>query len=280
MDPEVSATLYSVRGCAPHCSDNVCCQWATELSRKQRRPNGLMTTSANEKSQAVKPSHIHRCFAPNFVIRFISLAKAHIPLIHNTHISVFSDFSACSSDISGELERLATVFPSEHAVDGDREPEPGPELGEFLHGNNRDYLAGESSAAGAVKPLVELERKEAIVEEGGIAALEFVVDVQLCAHSVSNRGLLVRGWDSSSRGSLSLFELSTRNTCLLLPIPLAPSAKTFNAENPNVKAVSAETEFEKLMKAYDKKQVNKLCELFSFGGVLMATSADDDDESY
>lgn len=28
-------------------------------------------------------------------------------------------------------------------------------------------------------------------------------------------------------------------------------------------------EYEKLMKAYDKKQVNNLCELFSFGGVLM-----------
>ncbi|WVZ10342.1 hypothetical protein V8G54_014872 [Vigna mungo] len=84
-------------------------------------------------------------------------------------------------------------------------------------------------SAGAVKPLVELvaeegsgmadkamvvlnslagieEGKEAIVEEGGIAALveaiedgsvkgkEFAVLtlVQLCAHSVNNRGLLVR----------------------------------------------------------------------------------------
>ncbi|BAT97492.1 hypothetical protein VIGAN_09094900, partial [Vigna angularis var. angularis] len=33
-------------------------------------------------------------------------------------------------------------------------------VGEFLHGNNRDYLSGESSAAGAVKLLVELVAEE------------------------------------------------------------------------------------------------------------------------
>ncbi|KAL2339257.1 hypothetical protein Fmac_013703 [Flemingia macrophylla] len=38
-----------------------------------------------------------------------------------------SDFSACSSDISGELQRLATVSPSEPAADVDRQSEPQPE---------------------------------------------------------------------------------------------------------------------------------------------------------
>ncbi|TKY45880.1 U-box domain-containing protein 4 [Spatholobus suberectus] len=38
-----------------------------------------------------------------------------------------SDFSACSSDISGELQRLATVSSPEPAADVDREPEPEPE---------------------------------------------------------------------------------------------------------------------------------------------------------
>ncbi|KAK7348369.1 hypothetical protein VNO80_22922 [Phaseolus coccineus] len=38
-----------------------------------------------------------------------------------------SDFSACSSDISGELQRLATLSSSQPAADGDREPEPEPE---------------------------------------------------------------------------------------------------------------------------------------------------------
>ncbi|RDX66982.1 U-box domain-containing protein 4, partial [Mucuna pruriens] len=40
-----------------------------------------------------------------------------------------SDFSACSSDISGELQRLATVSEPEPAADVDREPEPEPCLG-------------------------------------------------------------------------------------------------------------------------------------------------------
>uniref|UniRef100_A0A5B6ZB63 Putative U-box domain-containing protein 4 n=1 Tax=Davidia involucrata TaxID=16924 RepID=A0A5B6ZB63_DAVIN len=39
----------------------------------------------------------------------------------------FSDFSACSSDISGELQRLATLPTSENASDPNPNPEPEPE---------------------------------------------------------------------------------------------------------------------------------------------------------
>ena len=124
---------------------------------------------------------------------------------------MFSDFSACSSDTSVELERIATVFSSEPAVDGERQPESEPEpcFG-FTQwesfSDNLDYLAGEFSAAGAVMQLVELvaeegsgigdkamvllnslagieEGKEAIVEEGGTAALVEAIEDGICCKS-------------------------------------------------------------------------------------------------
>ncbi|KHN03527.1 U-box domain-containing protein 4 [Glycine soja] len=127
-----------------------------------------------------------------------------------------SDFSACSSDISGELQRLATRGKKDALTT----------LYKLCSVRQNKERA---VSAGAVRPLVELvaeegsgmaekamvvlnslagieEGKEAIVEEGGIAALVEAIEVgsvkgkefavltlyQLCAETVTNRALLVR----------------------------------------------------------------------------------------
>nr|KYP62669.1 U-box domain-containing protein 2 [Cajanus cajan] len=79
----------------------------------------------------------------------------------------FSDFSACSSDISGELQRLATL--------------PSPQ---------------KSDAGGEEAPELEPEpcMGTRAIEDGSVKGKEFAVLtlLQLCSDSVSNRGFLVR----------------------------------------------------------------------------------------
>ncbi|CBI33305.3 unnamed protein product, partial [Vitis vinifera] len=144
----------------------------------------------------------------------------------------FSDFSACSSDISGELQRLASLPPSEDVAKNESsDPEPEPCLGTkpcaLLNLSLIDDNKISIGACGAIPPLVSLllngsnrgkkdalttlyklcsmkQNKERAVSAGAVKLLveldgsvkgkEFAVLtlLLLCADSVRNRGLLVR----------------------------------------------------------------------------------------
>ncbi|KAA8519175.1 hypothetical protein F0562_013431 [Nyssa sinensis] len=67
----------------------------------------------------------------------------------------FSDFSACSSDISGELQRLATLPTSENASDPNTEPEPEPCTG-FLQRESFSTEIIESISPEDLQPTVKI----------------------------------------------------------------------------------------------------------------------------
>ncbi|XP_061339835.1 U-box domain-containing protein 4-like [Gastrolobium bilobum] len=79
------------------------------------------------------------CVSNNLTGTLIDLASRNNKSVKSSSVTeeqllelsqAFSDFSACSSDISGELQRLATLPSSENnhaAADVDKQPEPEPE---------------------------------------------------------------------------------------------------------------------------------------------------------
>uniref|UniRef100_A0A5B6ZC80 Putative U-box domain-containing protein 4 n=1 Tax=Davidia involucrata TaxID=16924 RepID=A0A5B6ZC80_DAVIN len=67
----------------------------------------------------------------------------------------FSDFSACSSDISGELQRLASIPTSENASDPNPEPEPEPCVG-FLQRESFSTEIIESISPEDLQPTIKI----------------------------------------------------------------------------------------------------------------------------